>query len=88
MGRADILKTGLTEGEIVQSCGWFGGPATGVAVGGIIQNVPAATALGGIIIPAFPTAHMGTSPCGAAAATAVAPTGARPDDTETPSFTS
>ena len=38
---------------------------TGVVVGGIIQNLPAMTMLGGIIIPEFPTAHMGTSPCGA-----------------------
>ena len=35
-----------------------------VVVGGIIQNVPTATALGGIIIPTFLTTHMGMSPCG------------------------
>ena len=38
---------------------------TEVVVGGIIQNVLAVTTLGRIIIPEFPTAHMGTSPCGA-----------------------
>ena len=39
-----------------------------VVVGGIIQNVPTATALGGIIIPTFLTTHMGMSPCGGQAA--------------------
>ena len=85
---SDLWFASLTNGEIVQSCGWFEGPTTGVAVDGIIQSVPAATALDGIIIPAFPMAHINTSSCGVAAATAVAPTEARPDNNEIASFTS
>ena len=78
----------LIDDEIDQSCAWFEGPAIRVAVDGIIYSVPTATMLNGIIILAFLMAHIGTSPCGAAIATAVASTKARPDDIETPSFTS